>query len=921
MGTAARDAILTPQHERALGQLIAQQFGIDMRVIEIPGLIGRLQAIGEHIARSLPPNEYRFQFLLIDSPETTAFTIPGGRIYVSRKLIALTRNEDELAGVLAHEMGHAITRQFAMDWTRRFKRVLNITALGDDDDVIDRYHQVLDSYARNSEAFNADRSDREQQIADQVSLYALARAGYTPARFAEFMDRLMETKGRKGSWLGDLFGTTRPDWRRIRELVKTTALPDTCVAGAPPTRENYDRWKAEVLGYSGLGKQEALRGVVAKKVLDPGLRGEIEHLRFSPNGKLILAQDDASVFVLSREPFRTLFRIPALNANPAQFTPDSAGVVFYDRGLRVEHWDVAEQKRISANEVYVARKCLQSKLSPDGALLACVRSAEANLFPLELELIDVASGEPVLAKTGFAGNVDRSSTAAMQVLMVMVGNELVNMDFSPDGKYFLASSDYSRLGFDLAVRKEIPVTGRVKTLIQNHFVFLPEGRLIAWSDDVGEKAEVVRFPSGEAVSADLPTGGRTLTAPGHGDYVIVRPLVKAPVGIMDLKAKKIEIGSRTDAIDIYDGIFVNERANGEIGMYAGAGQPPLATALLPRAPLGWLRAAVVSDDAALVAVSTRSRGAVWNLTTGERLFHVRPFDGAYFDGDAIFADFEPADRWRSSRKEGQSWKDLRRSEAEKPGKSVGRFDLAARQIVPTGTAFLKRTLAQQVGAYLISRTPDSDDEPSKNLTFEVRDIRSGHVLWARHYGSDVPALYATPESSQALVTVSQLWENYAAQALREDAALKRRVDALANKEGWYLVEVLDMNTGKAMARFPVDTGFGSFHITEGFATADQVILTDNHDRILVYSLAGKRLGRVIGAKPQVSKDRTLLCVQREPDRLAIYDLSTMHEREQFTFASRVSYAAFTGSGARLAALTEDQTFYILDPSGDGAAGK
>ncbi len=52
----------------------------------------------------------------------------------------------------------------------------------------------------------------------------------------------------------------------------------------------------------------------------------------------------------------------------------------------------------------------------------------------------------------------------------------------------------------------------------------------------------------------------------------------------------------------------------------------------------------------------------------------------------------------------------------------------------------------------------------------------------------------------------------------------------------------------------------------------------------------------------------------QPGRLAVYDLASMRERDQFTFAARVSYATFVGNGARLVVLTEDQALYVLDVS-------
>ena len=65
-----------------------------------------LTRIGEKLLATLPPTGIHYRFRIYDSGEVNAFSVAGGRVYVSRKLIAAVKNEDELAGVLAHELGH-----------------------------------------------------------------------------------------------------------------------------------------------------------------------------------------------------------------------------------------------------------------------------------------------------------------------------------------------------------------------------------------------------------------------------------------------------------------------------------------------------------------------------------------------------------------------------------------------------------------------------------------------------------------------------------------------------------------------------------------------------------------------------------------------------------------------------------------------
>ena len=67
-------------------------------------------SVGARLARSSEMAHLKFTFTVVDSPIANAFALPGGYIYVTRGLLALARDEAELAGVLAHEIGHVTAR-------------------------------------------------------------------------------------------------------------------------------------------------------------------------------------------------------------------------------------------------------------------------------------------------------------------------------------------------------------------------------------------------------------------------------------------------------------------------------------------------------------------------------------------------------------------------------------------------------------------------------------------------------------------------------------------------------------------------------------------------------------------------------------------------------------------------------------------
>src|SRR5215510_6046851 len=113
--------IFTEEQEVDLGDAIAEQIQRSFRVIDDDEVTGHLRRIGERVVKHLPPTKLRFQFFLVDLPEANAFVLPGGRIYVSRKMVAFAQSEDELAAVISHEIGHLVARQQTVTMTRQMK--------------------------------------------------------------------------------------------------------------------------------------------------------------------------------------------------------------------------------------------------------------------------------------------------------------------------------------------------------------------------------------------------------------------------------------------------------------------------------------------------------------------------------------------------------------------------------------------------------------------------------------------------------------------------------------------------------------------------------------------------------------------------------------------------------------------------------
>jgi predicted Zn-dependent protease len=196
---------MSPQREASLGQQAAAQVEREIGLVRDAELTGYVQAIGARLATSSPRQDVAYHFAVADMAEANAFALPGGYVYVSRGLVVLANSEDELANVIAHEIGHVAARHAAQRETRTAGVGL-LSALGtiaaavlggpEAAQMVGQLGQVagagmIASYSR----------DQERQ-ADQVGQDIAAAAGWDPAGMSTFLATL-EREGRmKGQGAG-----------------------------------------------------------------------------------------------------------------------------------------------------------------------------------------------------------------------------------------------------------------------------------------------------------------------------------------------------------------------------------------------------------------------------------------------------------------------------------------------------------------------------------------------------------------------------------------------------------------------------------------------------------------------------------------------------------------------------------------------
>jgi WD40 repeat protein len=930
--------IFSPEQEMILGELNYQRISGDSRFIQDEKLLAYVRAIGAKLVRHLPPTGLKFQFFIIDMPTANAFNTPGGYVFISRKLISFTKTEDELAGVMAHELGHATVHHSASDVSDYFKKILSVTQLGDRKDVTDKYNLLIERARTKSVSRNEGHESDQQLEADRIGLFAMTAAGYDPNAFTEFFSRLVEEKAKSGNWFTNIFGNSTPTEKRLREMVKITEqLPAPCRdKRSANASEEYLKWQAEVVSFRENEINEELPGLLWKKELTPQLRSDISHFAVSQDGTYFLAQDDFAITVVQREPLKVAFQIPVADARPASFTPDGKFVVFGTEALRFEKWNIAEAKPVEIRELVVRRDCWEHELSPDGKYLACID------YGLNLNVHDTQTGKRVWEKKEFY-------TLSFFELLGWIGRDAENderpgkffhLRFSPDSRYLVATrsnryrfrfsfnyvtvdkTEDTVLALDLSTLKPVSTGGDLKKVTRRPFVFVAPDKILGMVPPAIEDAGIFSFPQGKRL-AKFPFFADEMKLTGNPNYVIVRPLANATTGVFDLAKGTIVNAMNKADVTLWNDLMFFELASGSVRVAKVEYDPvekhfkstPVGTVEIPVGSMRRLSTANVSDNMAWLAISSKTRGAVWDLSSGERKMHVRGFRGAIIDqkGNAIgdFPPFAPANHSLVFMNATKNEVNPLREIPEKGARQYGRFVMFRKSLKESAE---KEPKEKEDNKPPIAVLRESTDEESLNreVRFELRDVINDKLVWSKDFPKQAPKFFFD-EFSGRLIFYWDLGSEAGKARLKEDPALVERARQLGNKDDDYIVEVYDAFAAKTVGVLLLETGQGSFDIQSGFSEGNWLVLHDDNNRVLIYAIKeGELRHRFFGANAAMNPSRQQVIVENYPGELTLYDLATGNTQARLRFKTGAAFVRFSLDGKKLLVLTSGQIAYAFD---------
>ncbi|MBI4644789.1 MAG: M48 family metalloprotease [Deltaproteobacteria bacterium] len=190
--------------EYLVGRAVAARILTANPLVQDPKLQLYVNEVGQTVARkSSRPKTYRgYHFAVLESPEPNAFACPGGIILITRGMLKMCANEDELAAALAHEVAHVAHRDGINSIVKsRWAEVAadrRIAAAkergGRAAEMATLYegsiNDVFKSIATNGYSRTA------EWAADQEALRTLSRAGYNPVALASLLTKMVAQEKR-----------------------------------------------------------------------------------------------------------------------------------------------------------------------------------------------------------------------------------------------------------------------------------------------------------------------------------------------------------------------------------------------------------------------------------------------------------------------------------------------------------------------------------------------------------------------------------------------------------------------------------------------------------------------------------------------------------------------------------------------------
>lgn len=223
-------AMLSMEEEYQIGRMIVRGLRDQDQILEDPEAAEYIRSIGSRLSSQAHDGSQRFNFFVVKENSINAFALPGGYIGVNTGLLLQTKNESELAGVLAHEIAHVSQRHIARSIAAQSRSSLVSTAAmlaailvgaaaGGGDAAMAGVAAAQSLAIQQKISFT--RANETE--ADRVGLGILARSGFDPNGMPTFFETMSRYAGGSETNIPEMLRTHPVTSTRIAETKERAA--------------------------------------------------------------------------------------------------------------------------------------------------------------------------------------------------------------------------------------------------------------------------------------------------------------------------------------------------------------------------------------------------------------------------------------------------------------------------------------------------------------------------------------------------------------------------------------------------------------------------------------------------------------------------------------------------------------------------
>ena len=200
--------MFSPEQDVEIGRQSAAQAEQQLPIVNNARVNDFVNRIGERLAAQASGPKFDYRFRVVNASDLNAFALPGGYIYLNRGIIESSRNEGEVAGVLAHEIAHVALRHGTHNASKAYMTQAGLSILGGllggklgGGQNTAQIINALGGFGLNVLFLKYTRE--AEKNADILGAQILARAGYNPQDMINFFETLSKSDKRKGgpAWL------------------------------------------------------------------------------------------------------------------------------------------------------------------------------------------------------------------------------------------------------------------------------------------------------------------------------------------------------------------------------------------------------------------------------------------------------------------------------------------------------------------------------------------------------------------------------------------------------------------------------------------------------------------------------------------------------------------------------------------------